>query len=125
MTVNIINDNVSGAIQTTNAQPIAALFYNLMQNSATKFTLSVQGRNSVTGDIFGLERKFMVKRLLSDVKVIGNIIDSMPLQSDPSLAGVSVNVLSNGASLEIDVVGIAGVSIDWDVQASLRSMFDI
>jgi len=120
MTINIINDNVANQIQTTQSESISALSYNILQNTTAKITLSVMCRDLDRGDSAGWEKKFIVKRGVGNAETVGEIIDSMPYQFDASLKYASVGVSTNGSSISIDINGIDQMTLDWDVQMSIR-----
>ncbi len=111
--MNVIYDKKQMEVVTSDSQTTPGLSYDLIRNCACKGTVSVIGMNKITGDMITLERKLAVRRSTGLAVIVGNIVDVLPQQSDPSLSSASVEINQSGTAFVVSVTGVEGQTIDW------------
>lgn len=116
---NVFYDKKQMQLRTTDGTETPIVSYDLPNNCSIKSTLSVVSRDSVSGDTYSTEIKFVSKRTIGVAKIVGQMIESMPAQFDSSMNGCVVNIDTSGTALSISVSGLQDKSIDWLVLLDL------
>lgn len=123
MAQNKFSDGYSPLAETSGAETVQVLNYTLPEDSSSLGEFSVIAKDLDSGATFVSKANFGVKRVGSgDADIVGSVVDSLPVQSDLSMATASISVGVSGSDITISVNGILLKNICWYVQFKISGI---
>lgn len=109
--------SVQNALQTTDATPTAILTAQMPPNSTAVVMLTITARNPSNGDSKSWARAIPLKRGTGNAQILGAQGDMLPTAQDSGASSWALQLATVGDNVQMNVVGVAGVTIDWYARA--------
>jgi hypothetical protein len=106
-------DDIIAITTTTNATPVAIVTYALPSGSAAYVDAVISLRNTGNGDGAALRISRCVKNVSGTASTIGSVNNIVTLTADTSLTLASATIAVSGASVVVNVTGVAATNIEW------------
>lgn len=116
--LNLNTDKKNSFISTFDATPVTLLSYTFDQLTYPRVVVDIMCIDQINKLLRSLKLTALVQRDSGSCRIAGTPQISSVI-GDDELQNISAQITINGAAIDIDITGLAGINLDWCAQSNL------